>query len=73
MESGDSISARAASTNYLIKIKHDYKADKDIVQMKLCRDPKSEVLDLYEFKMTLFNNGDLEEFLLFVRNFEMTI
>ena len=32
--------------------------------------PKS---DLYEFKMCLFNNGKPEEFLLFVRNFNMTL
>ena len=29
--------------------------------------------DLYEFKMIFFENGDLEEFLLFVRNFQMTL
>ena len=31
------------------------------------------MLDLYEFKMALFENGDPEEFLLFVRNFQMTL
>ena len=30
-------------------------------------------LDLYEFKMSLFDNGELEEFLLFVRNFNITL
>ena len=29
--------------------------------------------NLYEFKMYLFENGDLEEFFLFVRNFNMTL
>ena len=30
-------------------------------------------LDLYEFKMSLFENGKPEEFLLFVCNFNMTL
>ena len=29
--------------------------------------------DLYEFKMALFKIGELEEFLLFVCNFNMTL
>ena len=33
----------------------------------------SEKLDLCEFKMTLFGNGNLEELLLFVCNSSMTI
>ena len=32
-----------------------------------------ENLDLYEFKMIFFDNGDPEEFLLFVRNSNNTI
>ena len=39
----------------------------------MCRDPRSENLDLYEFKMALFDNGKPEEFLLFIRNFNMTL
>ena len=30
-------------------------------------------LDLYEFKMSLFDHGNLEEFLLFISNFKMTL
>ena len=30
-------------------------------------------LDLYEFKMSLFDHGDPEEFMLFVRNFNMPL
>ena len=30
-------------------------------------------MDLYEFKMDLFDNGETEEFLLFIRNFQMTL
>ena len=33
----------------------------------------SSTLDLYEFNMYLFDNGDLEELLLFVGNFNMTL
>ena len=29
--------------------------------------------DLYEFKMSLFDNGETEDFLLFVRNFNMNL
>ena len=32
-----------------------------------------EKSDLYELKMDLFDNRDTEEFLLFIRNFKMTI
>ena len=42
----------------LIKIKIDDKSDTYFVKIKLRRDPTSEKLDLYEFKMTLFDNGD---------------
>ena len=57
----------------LIKIKHDDKSDKDFVKLKLHRDLTSDKLDLYEFKMALFKNGDPEEFLLFVHNLIMTL
>ena len=33
----------------------------------------SEKPDLYEFKMALFDNGELEKFFLFIRNFQMTL
>ena len=33
----------------------------------------SEKLDIYELKMTLFDNSKLEEFLLFVQNLQMTL
>ena len=57
----------------LIKSKHGDKSDKYFVRIKLCRDPTSYSSDLYEFKMAFFDNGDLEEFLLFVQNFNMTL
>ena len=53
----------------LIKEKHNGKSDKDFVKLKLRRDPTFSMSDLYEFKMSLFENGEPEEFLLFVRNF----
>ena len=46
----------------LIKSKHDDKSEKDFVKVKLHRDPTSENLDVYEFKMALFYNGDREFF-----------
>ena len=57
----------------LIQETHDVNSEKDFVKLKLSRDPTSSTSDLYEFKMYLFDNGDREEFLLFVRNFNMTL
>ena len=45
-----------------IKSKNDNKSDKYFVMIKLRRDPTSEKLDLYEFKMDLFDNGKPEVF-----------
>ena len=41
--------------------------------MKFRRYPTSSTSDLYEFKMSLFDHGEPEEFLLFIRNFNMNI
>ena len=41
--------------------------------MELCRNPMSSTLNHYTFRMSLFENGDPEEFLMFVRNFNMTL
>ena len=57
----------------LIKGKHDDKLDKDLVELKFCRDKISENADIYECKKALFENKNPEEFFLFVRNFNMTI
>ena len=57
----------------LSKSKNNDKLDKYFVTLKLHRDPTSENSDLYEFKMALFDNGELEEFLLFLQNFQMTL
>ena len=35
--------------------------------------PTSENSELYEFKMALFDKSEPEEFLLFIRNFNMTL
>ena len=56
-----------------IKIKHNDNSDKGFVKLKLCRYPTPEKPDQYEFKIALFENGKTEEFLLFGRNFNMTI
>ena len=57
----------------MIKKKNDDKPDKYFAKFKLRKDPTSEKFDLYEFKMALFDNGEPEEFLLFIRNFKMTL
>ena len=57
----------------LIKENHDRKSNKYSVKLKLRKDPISPTSDLYEFKMSLFENGEPEEFFLFVRNFNMTL
>ena len=57
----------------LIKINHGNNSDKDFVKLKLRRDPTSSSSDLYEFNMYLLDNGDPEEFLMFVQNFNITI
>ena len=57
----------------LIKINHDDNSDKDIVKLKLRRDPKSSFSYLYEFNKHFFDNVNLEEFLLFVQNFIITL
>ena len=52
---------------------HDGKSDKYFVKLKLRIYPTSPTSDLYEFKISLFDNGKPEEFLFFVRNFNMTL
>ena len=46
----------------LVKVKYDGKSDKDFVKLKLCRDLTSSTLNPYEFKMSLFENGNSEDF-----------
>ena len=57
----------------LIKSKYDVKPDKDFVKLKFCRDSTSSASDLYDFSISLFDNGEREEFLFFVCNFNTTI
>ena len=45
----------------LIKSKDNDKSYKYYVKIKLCKDLVSEMSDLYEFKMALFDYGDPEE------------
>ena len=56
----------------LIKNNHRDKREKDCVKLQLNRDPTSDKLDLCEFKMTLHDNGDTEDFMFFVRHFNTT-
>ena len=46
----------------LIQETHYGKSDKYFVKIKLRRDPTLSTLDLYELKMSLFENGNPEEF-----------
>ena len=57
----------------LIKSKNDEILDIGYVEIKLHRDPTSRKLVLYELKTALFDNGKPEEFLLFIRNFNVTL
>ena len=57
----------------LIKSQNNDKLDKYFVKIKLRRDPTSDKSDHYEFKMALFDNGESEDFLLFVKNFNMPL
>ena len=57
----------------LIKIRNNYNSEKYFAKLKLHRDTTSEKLNLCKFKMALFDNVELEEFLLFVHNFNMTL
>ena len=61
------------SLNPLTKGKNNYKLDKDCVKIKLHRDPTSQKSDVYELKMTLFGKDEVEEFLIFIRNLNMTL
>ena len=47
--------------------------DKYFVKIKQRRYPMSEKLEPYELKTALSYNGELEEFLLFIRNFNMNL
>ena len=55
----------------LIKSMNDTKSDKYFVKIKLSRDTTSEKSDLYDLKTALFDNGDPEEFFLFICNFQI--
>ena len=57
----------------LIRESHDGKSDKYFMNLKLRRDPTSSTSDLYDFRMSLFDNGDLEEFFLLFCNFNTTL
>ena len=54
---------------HLINWTYGGKLEKDIVNLKLCRDPTSSTSDLYELRISFFDNGNPEEFLLFLHNF----
>ena len=57
----------------LIKVTYDGNSDKVFAKLKLRIDPMSSMSYLYEFRMSLFYNGNPEEFLLFVLNSNTTL
>ena len=57
----------------IIKENHYGKSDKDVVKLKLRRDPTLPTSNLYGFKISLFDNGEPVKFLLFVRNLNMNL
>ena len=57
----------------LIKETYDGKSDKDFVKLELCRYPTSSMSDLYDFRVSLFDNGNPEEFFWLVHNFKTTL
>ena len=57
----------------LIKETYNDKSYEDFVKLELRRDPMSSKSDIYELNMYLFDHGDPEEFLLFIKNLNMTL
>ena len=49
------------------------KSDETYVKLKFLRYPTSITLYLYDFKMSFFDHGNPEEFVLFVYNFKITL
>ena len=49
----------------LIEETHDGKSNKDFVKLKLHRYPTLSRLDLYDFKISLSDNGEPEDLLFF--------
>ena len=57
----------------LVKGKYDGKPEKYFIKLKLRRYPTSIMSNLNKFMMSLFDNGETEEFLLFMHNFNINI
>ena len=57
----------------LIKETSTGTSDGDYAKLNMHRDPTSSTSDIYEFRMSLFDQDDPEDFLLFVRNLQMTL
>ena len=57
----------------LVKSTSTSKSDGNHVKLNLRRDTTFSTSDLYEFRMSLFDHGEPEEFFLFVQNFQITL
>ena len=73
MDAGDDSTIHRSPPIPLIKENNNGNSDKYFVKIKLRREPMSTTSDRYEFKMSLFDNGNPEEILLFVHNFNTTL
>ena len=62
-----------STTIPLVKEMSTGKSYWDYVKLNLCGYPTSSTLDPYKFRMFLFDHGKPEEFLLFVKNFQMNL
>ena len=57
----------------LIQETHNGKLDKYFLKLKLCIDPMLTMSNLYELQTYLFDNGEPDELLLFICNFNMNL
>ena len=59
---------------HLLLFTKNYQKEKnkesDYIKVKFQRNLTYEILEKYAYKMELFENGELEEFLIFIRDFK---
>ena len=57
----------------IIKEMFNDNSDEYFVEIKFCRYTTFSTLELFDFILSLFDHGNPEEFILFVRNFNMIL
>ena len=45
----------------------------DYIKVKLCRNYDNDISEIYEYKVDFFENGELEELLHFLQDFQKSI